>query len=51
MLDKTKVHIEITDLIVPEVRDDLGTAEKLSASQHGISTSKTVAYTAETKSP
>jgi pyruvate formate lyase activating enzyme len=27
--DKTKVHIEITDLIVPEVGDDLGAAKKL----------------------
>ena len=29
--DKTKVHIEITDLIVPEVGDDLGAAKKLSS--------------------
>jgi pyruvate formate lyase activating enzyme len=29
--DKTKAHIEITDLIVPEVGDDLGAAKKLSA--------------------
>jgi pyruvate formate lyase activating enzyme len=28
--DKTKVHIEITDLIVPEIGDDLGAAKKLS---------------------
>ncbi len=31
MRDKTKVHIEITDLIVPEVGDDLGAAKKLSS--------------------
>ena len=29
--DRTKVHIEITDLIVPEVGDDLGAAKKLSS--------------------
>jgi len=29
--DRTKVHIEITDLIVPEVGDDLGAARKLSS--------------------
>jgi pyruvate formate lyase activating enzyme len=29
--DKTKVHIEITDLVVPEVGDDIGAAKKLSA--------------------
>ena len=29
--DKTKVHIEITDLIVPEIGDDLGAAKKLSS--------------------
>jgi len=29
--DKTKVHIEITDLIVPEIGDDLGSAKKLAA--------------------
>ena len=29
--DKTNVHIEITDLIVPEVGDDLGAAKKLSS--------------------
>ena len=29
--DKTKVHIEITDLVVPEVGDDLGAAKKLSS--------------------
>jgi pyruvate formate lyase activating enzyme len=29
--DKTQVHIEITDLIVPEVGDDLGAAKKLSS--------------------
>lgn len=28
--DKTKVHIEITDLIVPEIGDDLAAAKKLS---------------------
>ncbi|MBI2183843.1 MAG: AmmeMemoRadiSam system radical SAM enzyme [Thaumarchaeota archaeon] len=27
--DKTQVHIEITDLIVPQIGDDLGAAEKL----------------------
>lgn len=27
--DRTKVHIEITDLIVPEIGDDLGAAKKL----------------------
>ena len=29
--DRTKVHIEITDLIVPEVGDDLGAAKRLSS--------------------
>ncbi len=29
--DKTKVHIEITDLIVPEIGDDLDAAKKLSS--------------------
>lgn len=29
--DKTKVHIEITDLIVPEIGDDLGAAKKLAS--------------------
>ena len=29
--DKTNVHIEITDLIVPKVGDDLGAAKKLSS--------------------
>ena len=29
--DRTKVHIEITDLIVPQVGDDLGAAKKLSS--------------------
>jgi len=29
--DRTKVHIEITDLVVPEVGDDLGAARKLSS--------------------
>ena len=29
--DKTDVHIEITDLIVPEVGDDLGAAKKLAS--------------------
>ena len=29
--DRTKVHIEITDLVVPEVGDDLGAAKKLSS--------------------
>ena len=29
--ERTKVHIEITDLIVPEVGDDLGAAKKLSS--------------------
>jgi pyruvate formate lyase activating enzyme len=29
--DRTKVHIEITDLIVPEIGDDLGAAKKLSS--------------------
>lgn len=28
--DRTKIHIEITDLVVPEVGDDLGAAKKLS---------------------
>ncbi len=31
MRDNPKVHIEITDLIVPEVGDDLGAAKKLSS--------------------
>lgn len=30
MREKTKVHIEITDLVVPQVGDDLGAAKKLS---------------------
>ena len=29
--DRTKVHIEITDLIVPQIGDDLGEAKKLSS--------------------
>lgn len=29
--DRTKVHVEITDLVVPEVGDDLGAAKKLSS--------------------
>ena len=29
--DKTDVHIEITDLVVPEIGDDLGAAKKLSS--------------------
>ncbi|HYB84837.1 MAG TPA: AmmeMemoRadiSam system radical SAM enzyme, partial [archaeon] len=32
--DKTQVHIEITDLIVPEVGDDLGAAKKLASWIH-----------------
>ena len=28
--DKTKIHIEITDLVIPEVGDMLGEARKLS---------------------
>jgi pyruvate formate lyase activating enzyme len=29
--ERTKVHIEITDLVVPEIGDDLGAAKKLSS--------------------
>ena len=30
IMDKTKIHIEITDLVIPEVGDMLGEARKLS---------------------
>jgi len=32
--DRTKVHVEITDLVIPEIGDDLGEARKLSRWVH-----------------